>query len=241
MDVIAAAVAQVHAGQIVTLVTVLDVSGNTPSRVGARLAIVKGSVVAGTLGCSEFDTAGLRLAVELDAAPTATLRQRTVFGHGDTRELELLVEQFYPQPALAIVGSTPVGVALASLGRLLERRVIVISDGDFPVDRVTELSLTPSDAIVLTDHDAPYVDDVLRRALDTPAGFVGMLGSRRHAPVVLERLRATGVTEDRLARIASPCGLDIGSRTPPEIALSIAAEMVAVEHRRPGGSLRIVS
>jgi xanthine dehydrogenase accessory factor len=66
-----------------------------------------------------------------------------------------------------------------------------------------------------------------------------MLGSRRHAPEAVGRLRDRGVDPAHLARLHSPCGLDIGSRTPGEIALSIVAEIVASERGRDGGAMTI--
>jgi xanthine dehydrogenase accessory factor len=65
-----------------------------------------------------------------------------------------------------------------------------------------------------------------------------MLGSRRHAPAAVRRLRDNGVPPAHLARLHTPCGLDIGSRTAEEIAVSIVAEILAVERERPGGTLR---
>lgn len=93
--------------------------------------------------------------------------------------------------------------------------------------------------MVLSDHDAQYVDAVLRQALAGPAFFVGMLGSHRHAPMVMQRLRDDGVPADHVDRLHSPCGLDIGSRGPAEIALSVVAEIVAVERGRTGGAMQM--
>src|SRR5680860_554936 len=95
------------------------------------------------------------------------------------------------------------------------------------------------DAVVLSDHDAPYVDEVLRIALASNAFFVGMLGSRQHAPQAVRRLRDAGVLEAHLARLRAPVGLDIGSRTPEEIALSIVAEVIATERGRQGGRMGV--
>ena len=94
-----------------------------------------------------------------------------------------------------------------------------------------------ADAVLLADHDAGYVDEVLRVALASDAAFVGMLGSRRHAPGAVRRLRAAGTPEGHIARLRAPVGLDIGGRSPEEIALSILAEVVAVEHGRDGGRM----
>jgi xanthine dehydrogenase accessory factor len=108
-----------------------------------------------------------------------------------------------------------------------------------PAASVADHGLSATDAIVVSDHDAPWVDDVLRVALASPVGFVGMLGSRRHAPDAVQRLRDSGVDSGQLARLHSPCGLDIGGRTPGEIALSIVAEVVANERGRSGGPMTL--
>lgn len=218
------------------LVTVLSVEGEAPSYAGAKLAVADGTVAAGTLGCSEFDTAGMALAAEVQSSGAPTLRRRQVFGHGEEQALELFAELYEPDPAVLVFGDNAIGRAISELARFTGRRAVLLD-----ADAMAALSAAPprrTDAVVLSDHDAPYVDDVLRFALAGPAGFVGMLGSRKHAPMVATRLLADGVPEDQVARLHSPCGLDIGSRGPAEIALSILAEIVAVERGRSGGTLQ---
>lgn len=220
-------------GRTAVLVTVLAVEGEAPSHVGAKLAVADGVVLAGTLGCSEFDAAGVALAQEAMAEKTSVLRRRVVFGHGNERALELFAELHQPGPAVLVLGDTPVGRAVAAVALAAGRRVELLADAT----RLRERPPTRAEAVVLSDHDAPYVDEGLRLALASDAHFVGMLGSRRHAPEVAESLRTSGVSEADIARLHSPCGLDIGSRTPEEIGLSIVAEVVAAERGRPGGSM----
>lgn len=254
MDVFEALTDAEARGRSAVLVTVVGVEGEPPSHPGAKLVAVDGSVAAGTLGCSEFDTAGLELAASLNSSAgsdaAATLRRRVVFGHGEERALDLFAERYEPRPGVIVMGSNPVGRAVAELATLVGRNVIALEDeSDDPAAAAREVNdpLTalrdrppgPRDAIVLSDHDAPYVDDALRLALGSEAFFVGMLGSRRHAPEVVERLRASGTPNGHLVRLHSPCGLDIGSRTPEEIALSIVAEIVSVERGRSGGSMQV--
>ncbi|MDI5940583.1 XdhC family protein, partial [Micromonospora sp. DH15] len=93
-------------------------------------------------------------------------------------------------------------------------------------------------AVCVLTHDPRFDVPVLRLALDLPLGFVGALGSRRTHHDRLGRLRAAGVTEAALARLSSPVGLDVGGRDAAEVAVSIAAELVAVRHGRAGGRLR---
>lgn len=235
MDVFEALTQELSGGRPAVLVTVVAVEGDPPSHPGAKLLVVDGAVVAGTLGCSEFDAAGRELAASLTGVPT--LRRRMVFGHGTQQALDLFAERHDPQPGITIVGATPVGHALAALAESLNRRVRLLEDD--PVAVLREQPLGPADAVIVSDHDAPYVDEVLRTVLAGEAAFVGMLGSRRHAPEVVGRLRDAGVSPKYLARLHSPCGLDIGSRSPPEIALSIIAEVVAAERGRSGGPMSV--
>ncbi|MPZ73571.1 MAG: hypothetical protein GEU74_10135 [Nitriliruptorales bacterium] len=237
-------------GRRAVLVTVVAVGSSAPSHTGAKLVVDAGGVVAGTLGCSEFDTAGAAVAAEALEAGGALRRTVGTGDAADPRSIELFVEVHDPEPAVIVLGSNPVARALVAQARLLGRRAVLVArGGDTDVAAGVEvkaddperylLAAPPGehDAVVVSDHDAPWVDTVLRIALASKAGFVGMLGSRRHAPAAVRRLRDAGVPQSHLARLRSPCGLDIGSRTPEEIALSIVAELVAAQRGRPGGIL----
>lgn len=240
MEVFEALRAADGAGRAAVLVTVVAVEGAPPSHPGAKIAVVDGRVAAGTLGCAEFDTAGTALAGELAADERATLRRRAVFRHGDEQVLELFAERYDPGPGVVVAGSNPVGRSVADLAGRVGRRVRHLADDADDADPVAALRARPPgprDAVVLSDHDAPYVDEALPLALAGEAYFVGILGSRRHAAEVVTRLRRSGVPLDRLARLHTPCGLDIGSRSPEEIALSIVAAIVAAERNRAGGSM----
>jgi xanthine dehydrogenase accessory factor len=240
-------------GQAVVLVTVLEVAGDAPSHAGAKLVVAAdGAVLAGTLGCSEFDTAGIALAAEALAGGEPVRRRVADEAHGHERAIELFAEVHRPEPAVLVLGATPVGRAVVDLARGLGRRAVLVSPGgdtavragvevraDDPARYLLAAPPGPGDALVISDHDAPWVDEVLRIALAGDAAFVGMLGSRRHAPEAIRRLRAAGTPEAHIARLRAPVGLDIGSRTPEEIALSIVAQIVAVERDRPGGSLSL--
>jgi xanthine/CO dehydrogenase XdhC/CoxF family maturation factor len=101
--------------------------------------------------------------------------------------------------------------------------------GDVGIDAETRL--------VFTDHDAPGIAAALAGALRSPARFIGVMGSRRHVGPYVEELRSMGFGDEQLARIRSPLGLDLGGRRPAEVALSIAAGLVADEHERDAGWL----
>jgi len=89
--------------------------------------------------------------------------------------------------------------------------------------------------VVVTDHDRPELGMVLHEVLDQPARWIGVMGSLRHTAPHIEALRGLGVADAQIARVHRPVGLNIGSRTPPEIAVATLAGLLADRRGRPGG------
>jgi molybdopterin adenylyltransferase len=227
--------------------TAVKLHGEPPCRLGNRFEVVPGGPVGGTLGCAEFDEEAARIAPEILAAGEPQVRTLT----HELGSVEVLFEPVLPPALLAIVSATDVARELCPLAKrlgyspaLVEPRAERIrpTDRGLPWTIVTglgELALDARSAVVFTDHDAPGLVEQLAAVLRTPAGFVGVMGSRRHVAPFLEGLRAAGFGEDELARIRSPLGLDLGGQRPVEIALSIAAGLVAARHGREGGWLHV--
>jgi xanthine dehydrogenase accessory factor len=133
--------------------------------------------------------------------------------------LEIFLEPRLPAPRIAVVGETPIGLALAAIG---ER-------AGYDVDRT---SSTPDDlALVVASHGRDE-EDALVAALTATVPYVGLVASRKRGAAVIEELRARGVTHGQLKRLHTPAGLDIGAATAEEIAISILAEIVATRHAR---------
>lgn len=149
-----------------------------------------------------------------------------------------------PRQQLFIIGAGMVSKYLAELAGKLDFQVTVcdpreemLADfgipgvtlvNDMPDDAIRRHASDPASAIVALTHD-PRIDDMgLMEALYTPAFYVGAMGSSRSSASRRERLRALDVDETALARLHAPIGLPIGSKTPPEIAVAIMAELIAV-------------
>lgn len=223
----------------VDVTAVKVVAGAPPCRVGMHLSVEAGGPVRGTLGCAEFDEQAMR------AATTAWERGEpaTAVLHHDDGDVEVYLEPHRPRPRLVAVSATDVARALRAdltgVGYdavIVEPRTERVVPGDAPVAAsIEELDLTSDDVVVVTDHDAPYASDALAVALRSPSRFVGIMSSRRHVQRHLEALRALGLSEDQLGRLRSPVGLDLGGRRAEEIALSIAAGIVADANGRDGG------
>ncbi len=220
----------------------VKVRGSPPCKVGNEMRIVPGGAVHGTLGCAEFDEAAVRDAAEILASGEPGTRAY----HHEQGDVEVYLEPHRPAPALVVVSATDVARELARLAPglgfspvLVETRPERVTPADassMPV--VHELAALEVDAesrVVFTDHDAPGIAQALALALRSPARFIGVMGSRRHVGPYVDELRAMGFGDDDLARIRSPLGLDLGGRRPEEIALSIAAGLVADANDRDAG------
>lgn len=145
---------------------------------------------------------------------------------------------------LVAISASPVALWLLHWGRELGwRTVLVEPDGarigddhhqhaDRVVASVTEADVDDTCDVVATDHDVEDLADLLADALRTPARWIGLMGSARHAPPHVAPLRDRGFTDEQIARIERPIGLDLGSRTPPEIALATLAGLLADRNGR---------
>ena len=219
--------------------TAVKVTGSPPCEVGNAMSIVPGGEVHGTLGCAEFDAA----AVEAAGDVLASGKPQTRTLHHDLGDIEVFFRPVAAARRMIVMSATDVArslrAAMARLGTavtLVESRPDRLSADDGPsVSSVADLELSSYAEAVLTDHDAPAVTETLAMLLRSPVRFVGVMGSRRHVGRYVEELRAEGFSEEELSRIRSPLGLDLGGREPEEIALSIAAGVVAARHERDGG------
>jgi xanthine dehydrogenase accessory factor len=97
---------------------------------------------------------------------------------------------------------------------------------EWPDRFLSQASVDERTVICVLTHDHKFDVPLLKVALETPAGYIGAMGSRRTNEARTERLKAEGVTDEQLARVKAPIGLDIGSRTPEEVAIAVAAEIV---------------
>jgi xanthine dehydrogenase accessory factor len=238
-DVFAAVEAARRQGRTVVMGTTVRTEGDPPSAPGNRALFgPDGALLAGTIGCNGLDRkAGRDGAGLLAAGERSGVRAYTSFeGEPGEGVVEVFLEAFAGQPRLVVGGAGPVADALAAIGGIVGLAVRAEPPGSAGFEDASR-GLGPGDAAVFVDHDDPDLVPALARLLGGQAGYVGVMGSRRHTPGFVARLRETGAD---LRRLHSPTGLDLGARRPPEIALSILAEVMAVTHARPGGSLSMV-
>ncbi|MDH6522871.1 xanthine dehydrogenase accessory factor [Streptomyces sp. SAI-135] len=250
--VLSAAVAAATAGQAAALARI--VSGPAELVDGALLVRPDGSRLGGFGDQPELDdiVAGEALAY-LDAGRTAALRiceERFTSGSPVT----VLIETSLPAPRMIVFGAIDYASALVKMGKFLGYHVTVCDarpafataarfpDADeivveWPHRYLGRTDVDGRTVVCVLTHDAKFDIPLLHLALRLPVAYIGAMGSRRTHLDRTERLREAGVTEAELARLHSPIGIDLGARTPEEVAVSIASEIVANMRGGSGVSL----
>jgi xanthine dehydrogenase accessory factor len=230
--------AHAEAGGRAVVMTRLD--GETH---GAKLLLMDTDATEGSLGDPFLDG---RFRAEAQEAMRAG-KSRTLFLEG----VRVFAEVFAPPTILALVGASHVAMPLVTMARTLGFRTIVIDgrprfatrerfpDVDdlrigIPSELVRDVPLIATTALVLVAHDYKYDVPVLRHALGTPVGYIGLLGSSRRGAAILNLLREDGAAEESLTRVRVPIGLDLGAQSAAEIALSIMAEVLLVQRSATG-------
>jgi xanthine dehydrogenase accessory factor len=209
---------------------------------------------AGTVGNEDLDRAVVEAAGGmLESGRTGM----THFGPRGQRRMEdvtIFIQSFAPPPRMYVFGAIDFASAVARIGKFMGYRVIVcdaravfatrdrfpLADEivvAWPDEFLQTASVDGRTVICVLTHDPKFDVPVLKAALATPAGYIGAMGSRRTHNNRTARLTEEGVTDEELVRISSPIGLDIGSRTPEETAVAIAAEIIAFRTGHSGGRL----
>jgi xanthine dehydrogenase accessory factor len=248
----------------VALATIVEVApegsdgGEGPDlELGAKLLVRPDLPALGSLGDEELDRVVARDALGALTAATTSTRHYGRHGEARQREIAVFVEAFAPPPTMVIFGAVDFTAALARVAKLLGYRVTVcdaravfatrarfpMADEvvvDWPDRHLAKVGpqLGPRDAVCVLTHDPKFDVPALMAALATDAGYVGAMGSRRTHDERVARLREAGATEEDLARVMSPIGLDIGARTPEETAIAVAAEIIGLRTGRRAPSLR---
>ena len=215
------------------------------SLLGREAVFSGGEIIFG-----ELDEKHEQEALAIAAQALAERRSRRHLLSGGPEQAEIFVDIMLPPPTMVIVGGVHIALALNSIAQTLGYRTVIIDPrGSFgsparfahadrliqgwPQEALSKIAVTGETAVCSLVHDPKIDDPALKIALNSPAFYVGALGSRSTQARRRERLLEGGVTERQLARLHTPIGLDIGAESPEEIALAIMAEVVAARHAKP--------
>lgn len=243
------------------LCTIIRSNGSTPRHTGSKMLVYPDGSITGTVGGGELENRVIAGALQAIAAGRPRLLEYNMAdpGRGDPGvcggQVEIFVEPILPKPTLVVIGAGHVGKAVAHLAHWLGFIVVVSDDRvDFctpefvpdadsylPIamaDLPNQMDINPWTYLVLTTRGVNVDIEGLPALLDTPAAYIGVIGSQRRWATARKELAAIGVPPEKMERVRSPIGLELNAETPEEIAVSIMAEIIML---RQGGSGAVMS
>lgn len=230
----------VKTGKLVAVATVIAGPG-----IGNKLLVWPDGQTLGSLGASGLDAEARRRLLDLLAVQRT--ERFTIETGGEA--VEIFADIYAPPPKLVIVGAVHMAIPLVTFGKALGFHTVVLDARSafatperfghadqviiqWPADALPEIGIDESTCVVVLTHDEKIDNPALAFAVRSPARYIGALGSKKTHARRVAALKEEGVTDEEIARIHAPIGLDIGARKPEEIAVSIIAEIVAVRNGR---------
>lgn len=245
------------AGEPVVLATVVRARGSVPRQAGAKMLVYADGRSQGTIGGGEMEARVLSEAADLLQNPKSRIFAYSLVDpqRGDPGvcggEVEIYLEPYMPPATAFIVGCGHVGQAVADLAHWLGYRVVVSDDRTdlatpevvphadvyLPGDIAAALAqhpLTANTYVVLVTRNVALDRQILPLILQSPAAYIGVMGSKRRWAETRRLLLEDGLDEADLGRVHSPIGLELNAETPAEIAVSILAEMMMLRRQGTG-------
>ena len=247
-------------GKEIALCVIVKTTGSTPRRAGAKMIVFPDGQFEGTVGGGEMESLVIKEAIKaIESGQSTTVEYQMTDPHrGDPGvcggQLEVYVEPIVAKQTLVVVGAGHVGKAVVELAHWLDFQVIVLDDRDgfanaesvpdadeyfsIPLSQLpNKVNIHRNTFIVLSTRGVDVDVEGLPAILESEAGYIGVIGSKRRWKTTEEKLLEKGISKELLNRVVSPMGLEIDAETPEEIALSILAEIVML--RRGGDGKRM--
>jgi xanthine dehydrogenase accessory factor len=251
----------IRAGKPAALATVVRARGSVPRHPGSKMLVFGDGRIEGTIGGGEMEARVVEEALRsLQDGSTRLLHyELSDPKDGDPGvcggEVEVFVEPIGSRPTLVVVGGGHVGQAVVHLARWLGFRTVVSDDrpeyaspeklpeADVHIacalaELPNRMSIDAQTYIVLTTRGVPVDIEGLPALLETPAAFIGVIGSRRRWETAAQQLAERGLPADRIARVVSPMGLELNAETPEEIAVSILSQVIMLRRGGTGVAMR---
>ena len=249
------------AGESAALCTIITSSGSAPRHEGTKMLVMSDGSFMGTVGGGAVEDLVYQEAFDTILNPKTKVLKYSMVDpkRGDPGvcggTVEIFIEPVLPSAKLIIIGGGHVGKALARQAKFLGYHVIISDDrqefctpeanpdaDEFYACLMSELvnqtKITTSTYIILTTRGSNVDVEGLAPLLDTPAAFIGVIGSKRRWAFTQKGLLEKGVSEEALLKVHSPVGIELNAETPEEIAVSIMAEIIML---RNGGTGKIMN
>ena len=239
---------------------VVRTHGSTPRRATSKMLVYANGEIAGTVGGGELENRVIKEALGAikDGKPRFLEYSMSDPQQGDPGncggQVEVFVEPLLPKPVLVVIGSGHVGKSVTWLAKWLGFRVVVSDDrSEFcnpevlpeadeyqpckMKDLPKRMQITPWTYLVLTTRGVDSDVAGLPALLETPAAYIGVIGSKRRWITTRNQLLETGISEEYLQKVHSPIGLELNAETPEEIAISIMAEIIMLRNGGDGAKM----
>jgi xanthine dehydrogenase accessory factor len=243
------------------LCTVTSSEGSTPRHVGSKMLVYPDGHFIGTVGGGEVEQRVLNEAhMSLDDGQPRYLHYNMIDpARGDPGtcggQVEVFVEPILPDPLLVVIGAGHVGKAVVHLAKWLGFRTAASddrvefcnaestpdADAYYPApmkELPNHIKIDKRTFLILTTRGSNVDVAGLAPLLDSPAAYIGIIGSKRRWSTTAKALKEQGISQEKIAKVHSPIGLELQAETPEEIAVSIMAEVLAVRNRGTGKSMK---
>ena len=233
-------------GTPAVLAIIVAAFGSTPQKTGAKMLVKADGGTVGTVGGGKVEAEVIQAALKVLHAGTPRLLDLELTeaaGYLCGGHLRIYLEPVVSAPPLIIVGAGHVGLALAALAGFAGFRVTLADDREVPrPEGMTQVNLIKIEdyrrafeglevkettAIVIATRGHEHDLEAVAAALETPAAYIGLLGSARKREAMAKALGEMGFSREDMARVRTPVGLDLGAVSPEEIAVSIVAQLIA--------------
>jgi xanthine dehydrogenase accessory factor len=243
------------------LCTVTSSEGSTPRHVGSKMLVYPDGHFVGTVGGGDLehrviDEAWMAIS---DGQPRHLHYNMVDPSRGDVGvcggQVKVFVEPILPEPLVVVVGAGHVGKAVVHLAKWMGFRTAASddrvefcntestpdADAYYPMamnEIPNHIKINKRTFFILTTRGSSVDAAGLAPLLDSPAGYIGVIGSRRRWATTVKALKEQGVSDEKIAKIHSPIGLELQAETPEEIAVSIMAEILMLQNKGTGKSMR---
>lgn len=253
LEVLKEVIKRVDKGEVIALVTIVEAEGSTPGEKGAKMAVGKDGLISGTIGGGIVEAKVIEAARKaIKSGKKQSLhynltREETGLDNGAIcgGELKIFIDILKPKEKIIIFGAGHIAVSLSKLAKIIGFKVSIVDERvdfanreRFPEAEqiitekagiaLNQVKITPSTYVVIVTKGHLQDEEALTSVINQNAGYIGMIGSRTKNEVIFQHLREKGITEEKIKKIYTPIGIDIGAQTPEEIAVSIIAEIIRV-------------
>lgn len=228
------------------LITVTRTTGSAPRHIGAKMMVRADGGISGTIGGGALEHQAIKDAFEIieSGEPvTKSYPLGPLLGQCCGGETELFFEPYKEPKRVVIFGAGHVAAELSPLLKKLGFDITLVDErserfdipafqtvdekvNELPGDALKEIEFTNDLYLIVLTHQHKHDEEIVAYCLDKPFKYLGMIGSRTKWEKFKARYKAKGFTDEQIARVKTPIGLDIGSETPFEIAVSIVAELI---------------